>query len=780
MAQQAFIKPKAGLLTPHVAQIVADILAEVSREDTIPVAEYIEMLQTSPVIGAAVELKVLIALQKMGQYSNTEDKYQKFILKNFEMMRGSLQLSIMELYSVGPIGFACAEWAPIQRDGSWMLDRIQILDPRKYTFYGKGGEVEHLLYEGEAGDIIVPYDRVIHLTNQAHIAFGSVYGVAECKRAYAAYKAWKIVVAAALIAARRRGEPIMIGFADPSEQVSIGTNDDGSIAYVNGTQALADSLQDLENNSVMATSVANRVEMIEAAEGDLILSVLKVLEQYQLLAFLVPESILTATGVGDSNLNTGHRSTLDATITATVNQIKERLIEDVVRPLLAWEFGENVESFGEFAVGDAQPEDGAIDILKVLIDAVYNNVFSAQDLDVINRMRTLAGLPSVTEIAQGLDAPPDDGIEDVADDGAIEDVAADDAPIEDATTDPAATDAASVQFAAAPKATGRGGKGRKKGQGQKNCKKGTNCGGTCISAKKTCRKDNPSAKVKAKAKSKGGGGGGGSGSEQKTELSPWQLALTPEERKEFSELVRDTQFGGFSESQEMVRSGAAKSKAGTGSNKEIDEALVIQRDGLEGFTAKDLDRALDSIPGGQKRIGKLRQFVNDQQIKVIFNDRRGVENNAEFARKIGQDPYYVQAFTSALGYTSAHLNHVVVVPGAGLKYDKFNSDRSIKAVTSSAKKPLSKKPFGGDDGELYTYLHEVGHQVEFKSRLVDRRSGRSVDPLSLAPTRYGATNKEEAFAESFALYMMHGDKYAKAHPESAKWVQERIDWVTTP
>lgn len=477
------MKPKAGLLSPHVAQIVADILAEVSREDTIPVAEYIEMLQTSPVIGAAVELKVLISLQKMGAYTNTDDKYKDFIVKNFEVMRGSLQLSIMELYSVGPIGFACAEWAPIQRDGSWMLDRIQILDPRKYTFYGKGGEVEHILYAGEDGDIIVPYDRVIHLTNQAHIAFGSVYGVAECKRAYAAYKAWKIVVAAALIAARRRGEPIMIGFADPSEQVSIGQNDDGSIAYVNGTQALADSLQDLENNSVMATSVANRVEMIAAAEGDLILSVLKVLEQYQLLAFLVPESILTASGIGDSNLNTGHRSTLDATITATVNQIKERLIEDVVRPLLVWEFGEKVESFGEFAVGDAQPEDGAIDILKVLIDAVYNNVFSAQDLDVINRMRTLAGLPSVTEIAQGLDAPPDDGIEDVA------------------ATD-AATDAASVQFAAAPKAVGRGGKSRKKGAGQKNCKKETNCGGTCISGKKTCQKDNPSAKVKAKAKSK--------------------------------------------------------------------------------------------------------------------------------------------------------------------------------------------------------------------------------------------------------------------------------------
>jgi hypothetical protein len=95
-----------------------------------------------------------------------------------------------------------------------------------------------------------------------------------------------------------------------------------------------------------------------------------------------------------------------------------------------------------------------------------------------------------------------------------------DTPIEP-TADPTDTatdtgiDDAAANFAA-PK--GRGGKGRKKGKGKKNCTKGTNCGGTCISAKKVCRKDNPSPAVKAKAKrgkaSKSGGGGGGA--EKKT------------------------------------------------------------------------------------------------------------------------------------------------------------------------------------------------------------------------------------------------------------------------
>lgn len=484
-------KPKAGLLSPKVAELVADLLAEVDREDPVPVAEYIEMIQSSPIVGAAIELKALAGIEKLGTYSNPEQSYQDFILKCFEVMDGSLPLSVMELLSVGPIGYATSEWAPIQRDKQWVLDRIQIIDPRRYTFRGKSGNIESVVYEGDRGNIEIPYDRVIHIVNQRHIAFGSVYGVAECKRGYTAYKAWKIALAAAIIAAKRRGEPILVGFADPGETVQIGTNADGSIASVSGTQALADSLKELENNSVAATSLANRIQTIEAADGALIMAVLALLEKYQLLAFLVPESVLTATGVGDSNLNKGQRSTLDASIDAAMNQIKERIIEDVVRPLLIWEFGEGVEDFGEF-VSPKAPEEGALETLRALTDAILNNIFSASDLDVINRLRELAGLPSVTEIAQGLEPPIDD---ESIDSEVVEDEG-------DGGTLPSLDDIAAT-FAARRR-------GRRGGRGKKNCEKGLNCGGTCISSKKTCIKDmTPEQKaLHRKAKRAAGGGGG--------------------------------------------------------------------------------------------------------------------------------------------------------------------------------------------------------------------------------------------------------------------------------
>jgi hypothetical protein len=295
------IRPQPDLLTPQVQQLVGEILVEAYREDTNPIETYIEMVQTSPIVGPAIELKVLIGLSMLGDYSNPEEDYQDFVRKCFERMHGSLKLSVAELLSVQPLGYAASEWAPMAVNGQWMLEAIQLIDPRRYRFRGKRGKIEDVLYTGDIREIPIPYDRVIHLVNQSYIAMGSPYGVAECKRAIAAYKGWKITIAAALIAAKRRGEPIVIGFAEPDQQVKIGENLDGSPILISAPQALLQSLQELENNSVAATSLANRVETIEAAEGSLILDVLKVLERYQLLAFMVPESIVMATGVGDSN-----------------------------------------------------------------------------------------------------------------------------------------------------------------------------------------------------------------------------------------------------------------------------------------------------------------------------------------------------------------------------------------------------------------------------------------------------------------------------------------------
>jgi hypothetical protein len=504
--QTAITPPKADLLSPAVAQLVGEVLSTVSRDDVNPIGDYIEMCRTSPIVGALLDVIRLYAHSMMGEYDNENEEYKTFVVKCFEVMQGSLKMAVDQLMCVKPLGYAVSEWAPIERDGKWVLDAIRILDPRKYEFEGTRNGIEFIVYEGDTGSIKIPYDRVIHLTNQQHLSFDDPYGVADCRRVIAPYKAWKIAIAAALIAAKRRGEPVIVGFAPSDQQVKIGTDRaTGEPILVSAPTALMTTLQGLENNSIAATDIANKIETIQAADGQLIMLVLKELERLQLMGFLVPETILSATGVGDSSLNAGHRSILDLMVGSTIDQIKEKLIEQVVRPLLIWEFGEAVEDFGSFPTPKAS-ETGAIDLLNAIANAVYNGAFSAADLDVINRMRELAGLPLVTEVVDPLAGAPTDAAADPIDTAA---------PPVDAATD-TGIDAAAANFAAA---RGGRGKGRKKGKGQKNCNKGVNCGGTCISAKKACRKDNPSPAVKTKAKrskaSKSGGGGGGGALDEK-------------------------------------------------------------------------------------------------------------------------------------------------------------------------------------------------------------------------------------------------------------------------
>jgi hypothetical protein len=540
----------AKLLTPAVAAFVGDFLTSATREDPNQIQDYLDMIKTSPIVGPAVELKTLLGLTLFDDYKNPTEKYQTHIRRAFEQMRGSLRLSVAELLVVEPLGFACSHWAPAQIGGKWMLDSIRGLDPRKYEFRGKLGEITDLLHEGTPRAIQIPYDRVIHLTNQSWLAFGDPQGVATCRRAIALHKAWKIAIAALVIAAKRRGEPILIGYTG-KEDVIVGKDADGNPVTVPAGEAMLQTLQELENGSVGATDVENRIEALEAANGSLILETIKEIERLMLQSFLIPETMLRSTGVGDSNLNSGQRELLNLVVGSRVDQIKEALIEQIVRPLLEWEFGEKIESYGSFPV-PAQREANANELLNTLINAVYNGAFSAQDLDVINRMRELAQLPPVEAIAKLEGVPPPEFTDPgPATNTDTEEPAAEPDPPPPVIEDPAQFSAnfgklekeeEDVQinitlnmggdkvsldsgdpgdpglFAAAKtpkKATGKAAQ-------TKNCKKGILCvgpkGAGCISALKTCKNNQPqtsgttSKKVKntttkpPKA-TKGGGGG---------------------------------------------------------------------------------------------------------------------------------------------------------------------------------------------------------------------------------------------------------------------------------
>jgi hypothetical protein len=402
--------PIAGKLSAAITELVDDMVRDIGRDDIHPIHEYLEMLTTSPIIGATVEVVVLLGLGFWGEYTHPDGTIQAFIRQNFQQMKGSLMLSLSELLSVKPLGYAASEWSIVPKPDGWMLDDIQILHPRYYTFQGNRGEgVTGIKYRAGGDEIQIPYNRLVHVVNQRHVSFRRPTGVADCKRAIAAWKAWKIIINEMLVAGQRKAVPIIVGYSEAGQVPLYGPDGrspildaDGNPISLPATKAMLDQLENLENRSIVSTDIKNRIEALaQQTDGQFFFDALKMLQQMQLLAFLVPESVLAISGVGDSNLNKGHRTTLNGAIRTTISQIAEEVLEKVVRPLIAWNFGEKATAMlGEFQEPESDSGD-RVAMLSALTNAVEKpngTGFLPADLDTINRGRDLANIPAAATL----------------------------------------------------------------------------------------------------------------------------------------------------------------------------------------------------------------------------------------------------------------------------------------------------------------------------------------------------------------------------------------------
>lgn len=398
----------ADKLLPAIKQLIGEMLIEVGGDDPTPTSTYLDMAETSPLIGSALQVITLLAVARLGTYSHPDPDPEAFIRKNFEQMNGSLALSFEELMSCFALGSAVAQWGVEPRDGATMLIDIQILHPALYTFEGRYGKIENIVFRsGDGADVKIPYDgedgRIVHVVNGRHLAFRKPRGIPALKRCLAAWKAWKIVIGEMLVAAQRQATPIVVGYSDSGATIPMldATGQplldaDGNQVLIPVPTALLNQLESLDNRSVISTDMKNKIETLEQqTSGTFFFEALRLLGQLQLIGLIFPETILTATGTGDSNLNTGQRTTLGLVVESLVDQIKEVILNGPVRWLLFWNYGA-VDNFGSFPSPEADNTD-AIALLNALGNGVDRGLFSAADLAVINRGRELAGLPPSEE-----------------------------------------------------------------------------------------------------------------------------------------------------------------------------------------------------------------------------------------------------------------------------------------------------------------------------------------------------------------------------------------------
>lgn len=217
----------------------------------------------------------------------------------------------------------------------------------------------------------------------------------------------------------------------------------------------------------------------------------------------------------------------------------------------------------------------------------------------------------------------------------------------------------------------------------------------------------------------------------------------------------------------------------------------------QGINEVAIEDVLRAVPGAQPQIDKLAEFMQSKPVKSIFIKEPEMGEKNKAAQKIQDNVKQflgdtwshnsLRAFTTSRhkrtnGFTSSYGSHVVIKVPAKVDLRKVDPNKMAKAVERAIQidgSPTERMPWtfrrifddispGDDTGFLITWLHEVGHQIHFKSGLTRRIRFDSL-------TEYGASSNVEWHAEHIAAWLLNRDALLKWNPEVTKYIDDLIE-----
>jgi hypothetical protein len=392
-----------NILSPKVQALVSTWIGMVQQSDKNITNTYVEMLKDSPVASAANDLRILLGVSMLDHYQNPDPYIQDFTRKTINAMQGSWLNVVSQILTFIPFGKSFSEVSYVIRKRKAYLDIIRTVDPRYYWFEGFNGQISRVHYL-RFSDIYIPYENGIHLVNQPYLALGGdPHGVAICRRAYPYWELTKVINACMAIASERQATKLLVGKTDTANNSVSMINPETGQPYLdpntgeprlfNQGYVMSRNLEDIKNNSYAVIDLADEIEAIaHETDGSFFTNILGYLESMMMLCWLVPRTV-TGTGTvssGDSNLNEGHQNILRLVTRSQMEIVGEALIEQAIRPMLEFNFGE-LDDYGSFPIATEDNTD-TITLLNIINNCVNTGTFSKFDLDVINKMRALAGI----------------------------------------------------------------------------------------------------------------------------------------------------------------------------------------------------------------------------------------------------------------------------------------------------------------------------------------------------------------------------------------------------
>lgn len=237
-------------------------------------------------------------------------------------------------------------------------------------------------------------------------------------------------------------------------------------------------------------------------------------------------------------------------------------------------------------------------------------------------------------------------------------------------------------------------------------------------------------------------------------------------------------------------------------------------------TMKRIQDVLAGIPGAQKEVAKVNQFLGKYRTGSLFGleadsskygqayVKKGmhariskyVDENLGPAPDGSRSLYFrVVAKPRAGGFTHHSWNFVVVrVKKKFANFANINPAKlpeNIRETLSEFAKTRRQDSFtfswdsrlrfkrksalsAGEDAEIFlNWVHEIGHQIHFRAGAPSRpwRVGVEIEKAIPAVTEYSTVNRHEWFAEHFVAWLVDREALYKLSPDCVKFIDDVVE-----
>lgn len=394
-------KPQIGQIGSQLPVLFNLFDGSILNPDAIHLEEYERMLDTDETVGAAYDFLVLSVLGLLGEYQHEDAKIEAFVQDAFAFMEGTVHEVCLDILSAVWAGFSVTEIVWQAKGGQVLPGFLATYHPATITFQlDEAGRLRGLLqrrYMQAVGSEIPPEKCLIFTYNKR---FNNYYGRSGFMRIR---KNWLLKDTFLKMWGRgldKFGTPLLVAVVPDGAMIDPETGNEIShldyatkvLANLQSGTALAFSAKMQDSDSAdkgrlpdikaLAAGGAGIGEAFDRAVGYLNKMICR--------GLLIPSLVFDeGSRTGSYALGTSHFDAFMQGVRALCGQLKDTLLEQLVRRMVEYNFGPQ-EHYGSFRDRTPDPEELKL-MSEIFLNLVNAGIMDPGQADDFRYMRGVFG-----------------------------------------------------------------------------------------------------------------------------------------------------------------------------------------------------------------------------------------------------------------------------------------------------------------------------------------------------------------------------------------------------